>query len=516
VTACVPLLAVCLGALVLRLSVLPWIRHPGIADPNHYYNLALRLMEGHGLTIDYIWQYHLPPVGLVHPIDHWMPLTGLLASVPMSLFGPGVCTALIPFVLIGSALPALTHVAARRLGVGAGSALFCATVTAVLPELVLNSVRTDTTIVHGFLLCAGFLLFTQGLSGHRPPASFAGAGAMIGLAYLTRHDATLVFALLLAALLVHVRWSPPDRHPPWRQALLTPSIALLVVLPWLARNSLVLGTPTAPALMEMFFYTAHDDHFAYGRRFGLETMLAHLTRAQLIGKRLFELAAAVKVMYTTLDGFLAVATAGGLALLLLEGRRERWREVAPVLVYLATILIAYPLLIPFKSQAGSFKKAYLAVVPLLVPWAAYAIERAVTNPRIRVGAMALAIAVTGANAVELVRADARFTNAYLDHMTQVARVTRVLPDTTGDGEVILLAQDPFMLRFLGVRSAMIPFESRETILAVARRYGVDYLLMPADRPALESIQRGEADARFPPVRAIPGTTSAFHRLDFGH
>jgi hypothetical protein len=507
VTPAPALLGICLGALALRLAVLGWVRHPGIADPNHYYNLALRLLDGHGFTIDYIWQYYLPPAGLVHPIDHWMPLAGLLAAASMALLGPSVPAATIPFVVVGSALPALAYAAARRLGSTAPGSLFCAAAAAVLPELVLNSVRTDTTIVNAFLACTAILLFARGLTG-AGALSFAGSGVAAGLAYLTRHDAVLLVPVLLATLLVH---RPPGAG--WR-ALLTPLFALLTTSPWLLRNLSVLGRVTVPGAAKTLFYTDPGDHFAYGREFTLQAMLASQTLAQLAGKRLFELGAAVKVAYTSLDVLLPVAVAGGLALLLVERRRERWGELLPVLGYLLAILVAYPLLAPFHSQNGSFKKAYLSVIPLLLPWAAHAIERAVPDRRMRLGVMALGIAVTGANAVELVRADARFTNAYLDHMARVAAAARDLPDENGDGAVVLMAQDPFMLRFLGVRSLMIPYESRETILAVAGRYGADYLLMPADRPALDPIQHGlEADARFRRVRILPGTTSELYRLE---
>jgi hypothetical protein len=52
------LIFICVCALLLRISILPYIRHPGIADPNHYYNLGVQLVKGHGFYIDYIWQYY--------------------------------------------------------------------------------------------------------------------------------------------------------------------------------------------------------------------------------------------------------------------------------------------------------------------------------------------------------------------------------------------------------------------------------------------------------------------------
>ncbi|MCC6803206.1 MAG: hypothetical protein IT319_10000, partial [Anaerolineae bacterium] len=92
------LLLICLAALAFRVPLLLiFVHYPGIADPTHYYNMGVRLVEGHGFTIDYIWQYSLPPASIVHPEEHWMPLTAILAAAPMALFGESARIALIPF-----------------------------------------------------------------------------------------------------------------------------------------------------------------------------------------------------------------------------------------------------------------------------------------------------------------------------------------------------------------------------------------------------------------------------------
>src|SRR5690606_36957500 len=145
------LLLICAVALALRLVVLAlFVRFPGIADPNHYYNMGIRLVEGHGFTIDYIWQYNIPPESLVHPEEHWMPLTAVAAALPMQMFGVGVSQALLLFALVGSMLPVLTYWMSRQLDLSEHTALFSAATTAFLPEFVLNSVRTDTTILCAF------------------------------------------------------------------------------------------------------------------------------------------------------------------------------------------------------------------------------------------------------------------------------------------------------------------------------------------------------------------------------
>ena len=62
------------AGVLVRLILALFAQHPGISDPNHYYNLAQSLLEGRGFVIDYIWQYHRPPADVTHPIDYWMPL----------------------------------------------------------------------------------------------------------------------------------------------------------------------------------------------------------------------------------------------------------------------------------------------------------------------------------------------------------------------------------------------------------------------------------------------------------
>src|SRR5690606_34354217 len=118
-------------------------------------------------------------------------------------------------------------------------------------------------------------------------------------------------------------------------------------------------------------------HYAYQRDFTLQTMLDQQTPAQIIGKRLFEMAAAAKLMYTALDVFLPVLVAGGLLLVVAARDRERLLALAPTLVLLLGVFVFYTVLVPYKAQAGSFKKAYLTLIPLLLPLAGYALERAV-------------------------------------------------------------------------------------------------------------------------------------------
>ncbi len=500
------------AGLALRLLLLPLIVHPGIADPNHYYNVALRLLDGQGFTIDYIWQYNRPPDDIVHPEDHWMPFTAALAASGMALGGRTVHAALLPFMIAGVMLAPLAYALARQFGCGRAASLFTAACATLLPELVLASLRTDTTVISALLVPAAASLLTWGLRSGRW-SGFIGCGALAGLAYLTRNDGALLLPMAAATLIVYAGWGRALLHARWwRAAAIVPAFAL-VIAPWIVRNVQVTGSATTPEADDMFFFTQHEDHYAYGRSFTLATMLAAQTPGEIVGKRVFEAAAAVQVAYSTLDQTLPVLVAGGLLLIVSARDRQRLLTMAPALVLLLGLFAAYPILIPYKSQAGSFKKAYLALVPLLLPLGAYALERVIANARWRTVAMLLIVLVIAANAFQFVRTDARLTAAYLASVEQVAAAVERLPDRTGDGEIRLMTQDPFMLRFVGLRSVMFPSEPREVILDVARRYRIDYLLLPAARAALDDLLLDAgSDPRFLRVHEVPGTQFVFFAL----
>jgi 4-amino-4-deoxy-L-arabinose transferase-like glycosyltransferase len=510
------LILICLGALALRLALTPFVRLPGIADPNHYYNLARRLATGHGFTIDYIWQFNNPPDTITHPEDYWMPLTGVVVAASMKVFGISVKAAIVPSILIGAlALPLLAYWAARQMRCTETTSLFAAAAVAVLPEFVMNSLRTDTTLLSALFVDLTILVLTHGVR-HGGPRPFAMVGVLSGLAYLVRSDGALLIPMVFVTLLVYARWGRPYfKGLNWRYLVLVPILAVLVALPWLVRNVRETGSLTTPKLDYMFFLTDYREHYVYSTKLSLNTLIHSQTIGQLVGKRLFEMAASVKLMYTTLDVFLPVAVVGGLILLMVSRDRDRLLILAPTLILLGGFFFFYTILVPFKSQGGSFKKTYLSLIPLLLPLAGYALERAITDRRLLSGTMLLAIGFMSANAIELSRADISSASRYLDQMRKVVAVARALPDTNGDGEIVLMDQDQFILGFLGMRSVVIPMESREVVLEVARRYRVDYLMMPPARPSLDPIYEGkETDPRFVPVKAIPGTYIVLYRFEY--
>ncbi len=491
------------------------MRFPGIADPNHYYNMGVRLVEGQGFTIDYIWQYNRPPDAVAHPEDHWMPLAAVLAAVPMSIFGISTGASLVFFVAVGSLLPLIAYWGARQFKLQESTAYFAALAAAFMPELVLNSLRTDTTVPTALFVCLSILLLNEGF-WRGGWWRFALSGAMVGLAYLTRNDGLLLIPMLAAMIAVYVfmRHKKADIPFHWRGAAVWFVAMLLVMTPWLIRNWQEFGAFGSAETDDMFFFTHHDDHYAYGRHFTLETMLAAQTPAQIIGKRLFEMAAGVKVVITGLGEVLAVGLLGGAAYLWTKRRQDPKQLLAalPVILLLVGAFIAYTIFIPYKSQAGSFKKAFLMTAPLLLPIAALAIERAIPHLRWRYGVMGLSLLLLAAFAADLVRLDAAAASYYLSRIQTMAAQARDLPDTNDDGQLIFMTQDPYILSYVGLPSLMFPNENLDTTYEVSRRYGVDYLIMPSARPGIDVLVSGENDPRFTLIGQVPGTEYSFWRV----
>ena len=171
--------------------------------------------------------------------------------------------------------------------------------------------------------------------------------------------------------------------------------------------------------------------------------------------------------------------------------------LAPALTWLLGILLVYPVLLPLKSQAGSFEKAFLTIVPLLIPPAAVALNSLARRPARKwsiVGITALWLAGSG---VVQVQRETEKADTYYASIQILVDALADLPDVTGDGELRLMSQDPYVMSYFGYASVMTPLASRADTLQIGRRFNIDYLLMPAGRPALDGLYLGgETDPRF--------------------
>lgn len=489
-----------LAGLVLRLALLNLAHNPGLHDPLHYYNLGRRLVQGHGFTIDYVWHYSRMPVELVHATDHWMPLPGVAVALGMLLGGVNIHAALALFLLTGALLPLLSFWASRMLDLPEACAWTAAAFTALNPELALNSLRTDTTILNAAWVCCGLLVFCRALDMQKRRL-FLSSGVLFGLAYLTRNDSSLLAPVLLVSAWAASRLRP--NRAVRAGTLLTIVAALLTVAPWLLRNWQEVGMLGSPLSSRMPFMIDPIDLYAYKIDITLESMLARQTLGELLSKRLFELAASVKQMALALDLPALILTPLGIAWLVKQ-RDRRLLMASPALIWTLGIVLVYPLLMPVHNQGGSFKKAFITILPLLMPLAALALVKLSPRREWLWAVTAISMLWLGGRSIQLVQQQTELADTFHASIAVLVDALKDLPDQTGDGELRLMAQEPYVFSSVGIPSIVTPLASREDVLELAAIYEIDYLMLPAARPALDPLYMGgETDPRFPLALNLP-------------
>ena len=491
---------------LLRLVLALLAEHPGLFDPNHYYNLARNLVAGRGFVIDYIWQYHHAPADVTHPIDYWMPLAALYPAVGMKLFGGSLFAALLPSTIIGTALAALAWGITRAARLSPAAQLMAAGLVVFIPEFVLGSVRTDTPINYALWVGLALLCFGEGMR-RRPPLLLL-AGVFIGLAWLTRIDGVLLIPAL--AIAIGVWWRFGGQPIRWRWVGMMFLATAVVVAPWLWRNAQELGDAFPADFRRTMFITQFNEQYAYGYKVSLSHYLDWGWR-NIVGNIAFHALSNVKQVYTRMDIALPVLALLGLGGLAQRRERERLLQLAAPLTFFIILYFFYTVLTPFHSMGGSFKKSQLSLIPWLAMPAAWALETYVRPRRVAYAMAAIIVAFMALNGVEFVRQEMKVVRSYIGPYQQLRDTLQELGDANGDGRITVMGEDPWILNIFGFYSLVTPFDDRDTILAAARRYGTDYLILPAYRPSLDSLyDSDERDARLP----IVATSAHFRIVEF--
>jgi 4-amino-4-deoxy-L-arabinose transferase-like glycosyltransferase len=187
------------------------------ADADQYVRLSRALANGQGFALQF-------PQFEVHPTAFRPPLLPFLLTPGALLFGEALWPARLLMAVIGSLVAVLAGVLAARIG-GRWAGYAAAGLATLYPPLLANDTVTLTEPLALLLILAAVLLLDDG--------RFVGAGATIGLLLLTRPNGYVVVAILAA-------WA-------WQRAgftkgLVVGGMAFLVLVPWLVRNQVQVGT----------------------------------------------------------------------------------------------------------------------------------------------------------------------------------------------------------------------------------------------------------------------------------
>ena len=245
---------------------------PGYFDAYYYYNVALDLVAGRGMTDFVIWNYLDGPFTLPRPSHlYWMPLTTWLAALAVWLLGSwlGPWRAVqVCFALLSALLPALAAWLAGRWWGRRDFALAAGLLTIFTGYYFVYWSVPDTFTPFALTVALALLAAWRGLETGRL-AWWLLAGVGVGLSHLTRADGVLVGVAFLPVL-----W-PHRRRVPLRRALLAVGAGYVAVMaPWWWRNLNAAGTPLPGGGTKTIWLRGYDELFSLDLSLGLSRYLA--------------------------------------------------------------------------------------------------------------------------------------------------------------------------------------------------------------------------------------------------
>jgi hypothetical protein len=469
-----------------------WVKSPGYTDADYYMATAVRLATGHGLSEPFIWNFLAGVQQIPHPSHlYWMPLTTLLAALPMALAGIGYRVAQVPFLLVALCLPPMAAWIAVQLGGERADALLAGGLAA-LPGFYLPFLLT--TDAFGLYAVLGTLCFASlaRLVRTRNAGWGAAAGACIGLAQLTRADGLL---LALPAMWVIVRYDGRRLRP----AVLLMAGYAAIFLPWMVRLYAASGSPLPPGAGRALWLTDYDSLFSYPP----DSVSA---AAMLAGGTAPILAARWHALLANLGSLAMVNGLVFLGPLMLWGgwRRRGTTIVQSAAVYLVTLLVAMSIVFPFPGARGGFFHSSSALMPTAWALAAIGLRDAVRRlaawrgweparaaKMFSFGAVAISLVATGFLVwVRLIQPG--IGGGGWAAADQGYRRLGVVLEDLGAAQDSRLAVNnpPGCWLATGRQAVVIPDGGTQTLLAVVRDFDVDWVALDPNYPAgLEDLYR---------------------------
>jgi 4-amino-4-deoxy-L-arabinose transferase-like glycosyltransferase len=461
-----------------------WQRAPGYMDADYYTMMAGRIGAQGTWSEPVLWNYLDDPAGLPHPaFQYWMPLTSLLAAVPVAVLGQGFQVARLPSILLTVLLPLLAAAMAAALGAGKRLQIL-AGLLAVFPGFYLPFFLTTDSFALYASLGGGMMLTSLRAARGDDWRWWLLGGALVGLAQLCRADGLL---LALPALWLIAR----SREERVRRLVALATGIIVTLGTWgalrAAQGVPALGFGSGRTL----FLTSYDDLFSYpasqlGLDRWLQTGLAGilLDRLRALGSNLQALLFVNGLVFEAplmVAGFAAV-------------RRNGLAQGAAI--YLTGLLAVMSFVFPYAGARGGFFHSSAALMPFLWATAAIGLERIVRWAGIRrgwreapaqrsFGAGAVLIALVATSfivATRVVGADPLKPGwNFAGRSYQVA--AQHLAMHSKPSELVAVNNPPGFFLASGRQAVVIPNGTLDTLRTVAQRYGVQWVILEPNHPS---------------------------------
>ncbi len=492
-------------ALLVGGVVAAGIPGPTYTDAYYYFNAGARLAGGQGLTDPYIALTYLnAPEALPTPAHtYWMPLPSLLVA----LAGGSFRLAQAFFVLMWAALALLAFHLGATLGGSARHAWGAGLLTVFCGFYAPYLAVPETFTPFGLAGALSLMLMGQGRQ-RWPERSFALAGALAGIAHLTRAD-----GLLLVIVLVIVALWPS--HPATgampgarraRAALAGLAGYGLVMLPWFARNWQVIGAPLPVGGTATIWLRGYNELVSYPPSMSLSNFLAW-GAGNILRSRW-------EAFTNNLGTFVAVEGLVVLAPLIVLALARRWRDprLLPVWIYAVLLHLAMTLAFAYPGYRGGLFHSAAALIPWWMALGLLGLDDAVAwlarRRRTWRPAQAQRVFTVAALVVAIVLTVTAVAGRWGKGAAGVelfAAVKAALPP-----DAVVMCNDPAALYYhTGLAGIVVPDAGPEAVRELAARYGVTHLLLDENRTApLDDLYTGRTQADFLRPVALAGQPAA--------
>lgn len=461
-----------------------WVAAPGYTDAYYHFNAATRLASGQGLTDEYVWTYigardHLPMPSHLY----WMPLTSVIAGAGMSVFGaPGdYAAARLPFTLMFAGTVLVGYWLGWRLG-GTSRHAWVAGLLVLFSGFFAKFWGAIDTFAP-YALAGSLCLVVLGIASRahsRAPLQNAllwmAAGALAGLGHLIRADGLLL--LIVCALMAG--WLLIRRVLTAQMVVLSLLAAaagyVFVMLPYFARNLNEIGTPLPLGGTQAIWFDEYNDIFNYPPDANPATLFEDGLGAFVDSRR--------EALVNNTGTFVAVEGWVIVTPLMLIGLWKRRRDpfLLPFALYALGLHLAMTFVFPFPGYRGGLLHSAAALIPF---WAALGVVGLddvvdwVAKRRRRWNAKTAKTVFSGG--LVAVAAGLTFYIGVNGRVTpQMPPLYAELRERLPAGARILSDDPPELYYYTGMGGAVLPNEAPETLLEIARRYGIDYLMIKLD------------------------------------
>jgi 4-amino-4-deoxy-L-arabinose transferase-like glycosyltransferase len=468
-------------AFVVRAAVGAMFPGPAYPDAYYYVNVARDLAAGHGLTVNYIWNFvevggRLPvqPTLPIAADAHWMPLAEFVQVPFIWILGPTPLASMLPFWIIGALAAPMTYWIAREAQLPRWAGISAGIMVAVPAALTPYFAQPDNFGLFITLGAASLWMCARGLRGDR--RAFVFGGALVALATLARSDGVLL-GVPFALVGVHGLLRRTHARVGLAASAGCAVAFVAVISPWLIRQFAVFGSamPSAGSGIlwlvdyHQLFSVANPPTFDAWIQQGIGPLVASRVGGLIAALGLFALLPLMAVL-------VPFALAGSWV-------HRRDPAFAPFFVYALALFLASGLLFAIHVPYGTFIHSASALLPhafLLVVTGVGATVRAVARARTSWNVpQATRVFVAGAVGVAVlggIVGTATTLGKWQSVRTAQQTVTAAL-DGTDDAERVMSA-DPGAIRYLtGHGGIVTPDDDLSVIEQALRDYDVRWLVL---------------------------------------